>query len=188
MPEPVPPILTHRAHVDIDAAAPAVWAFVSDSARASLWSVYFHHIAPLPESPVPDGRVGSLRRCYRRADASGVVWDEEVVAIVPERYREIRSFRLRGFRAAMQPAARLTEYRVAQHVEPLGPARTRLTFSTSLLRPDLRLARWTFGFFARDVVRVFRLNLENIRAAVEAEAQGVAYQRLHPYELTHPWD
>ena len=116
------------------------------------------------------------------------MWDEEVVALVPRRYREIRTFALRGFRALMQPVAGITEYHVGQHYEPLGPSRTRLTFSTDLHRPNGRLAEWAFGFFARDVRRVFRVNLENIRAAVEAEHRDEPYHRPHPYETTHPWD
>lgn len=185
---PLPAPLPHAESVVIEAPPAAVWAYVGDSLRAGEWSVYFDHIAPLPESPVPDGQPGALRRCYRRADETGIVWDEEVVTVVPGRYREIRTYALRHFRPLMQPVASLTEYRVAQHYEALGPERTRLTFSTALARPDLAVARWAFRGFARDVTRVFRLNLENIKAAVEAAHRGAAYRRPHPYEPSHPWD
>ena len=185
---PVPAPLRHAESIEIEAPLEDVWTYAGDSRRATEWSVYFDHITPLPESPVPDGQVGSLRRCYRRADETGIVWDEEVVAVVPGRYREIRTYALRHFRSLMQPVAAISAYRVAQHYDQLGPERTRLTFSTALARPNLVLARWAFRLFARDVVRVFRLNLENIKAAVEAAHRGTAYRRRHSYESVHPWD
>ncbi|MEM7787271.1 MAG: SRPBCC family protein [Bacteroidota bacterium] len=174
--------------VEIAAPLDAVWAYVGDSGRAGEWSVYFDHISLLPESPVADGQVGALRRCYRRADETGVTWDEEVMALVPTLYREIRTYDLRGFRLGLQASASFSEYRVGQHYEALGPERTRLTFSTDLRRPDLGLARWVFGRTAPEVVRIFRLNLENIRAAVEAAHRGEPYDRPHAYEPVNPND
>ena len=188
MVETVPPVLRHARAVEIDAPVEAVWAYAGDSRRATEWSVYFDHIAPLPESPVPDGQVGALRRCYRRADETGVTWDEEVVAVVPQRYREIRTYALRGFRPAVQWAVGATQYRVAQHYEAVGEDRTRLTFSTELLRPAVPFAGAAFGLVAGDVERIFQVNLENIRAAVEAAHRGEPVDRPHPYEPDHRWD
>jgi len=180
----------HYAHaVEIAAPVEAVWAYVGDSGRADEWSVYFDHISPLPESPVPDGRVGALRRCFRRADETGVWWDEEVVALRPQTHREIRTYALRGFRWPLQVLAGRVTYRVGQDYEALGPERTRLTFSTELRSPDVAPARWLFGrLLAGEVVRIFRLNLENIRAAVEAAHRAVPYDRPHPYEPANDWD
>ena len=188
MPEAPPVPLRHAHGVEIDAPMDAVWAYVGDSGRASEWSVYFDHISPLPQSPVPDGQVGALRRCYRRADEAGVTWDEEVMALDHHRARGIRTYALRGFRPLVQDAVGWTQYQVAQHYEELGGERTRLTFSTDLLRPGLPPARWLFGAFADEVIRIFRLNLENIAAAIEAEQRGEAYVRPHPYEPVHSWD
>ena len=178
----------HARSVEIAAPVEDVWAYAGDSHHASEWSVYFDHIAPLPESPVPDGRVGALRRCYRRADETGPRWDEEVVALVPQRYREIRTYALRGFRPAVQWALSPTQFRVGQHYEALDADRTRLTFSTALLRPAIPGARAQFGRFAGDVERIFQVNLGNIRAAVEARHDGVPYVRPHPYAPDHRWD
>ncbi|MEO0560297.1 MAG: SRPBCC family protein, partial [Bacteroidota bacterium] len=180
--------LRHAYGVEIGAPIEAVWGYAGDSHKANEWSVYFDHISLLPESPVPDGQVGALRRCYRRADETGVTWDEEVVALEPHRAREIRTYALQGFRPLMQDVVGWTQYRVAQHYEALGAEQTRLTFSTDVLRPALPPARWLFGAFADEVVRIFRLNLENIAAAIEAEQRGEVYVRPHPYEPTHSWD
>ena len=178
----------YRCTVAIEAPVEAVWAYVGDSRRAAEWSVYFDHIAPLDESPAPDGAVGSLRRCYRRADRRGARWDEEVVAREPLRYRQIRTYALRGFRPVAQGLSTGAEFRVEQHYEADGPDRTRLTFATALSRPALPAAAWVFGRFASEVVRVFALNLENIKAAVEAQERGVPYRRPHAYEPAHVWD
>jgi hypothetical protein len=184
----VPAPFAYAHAVDIEAPLDAVWTYAGDSGRATEWSVYFDHIAPLPESPVPDGAVGALRRCYRRADQRGVTWDEEVTAVELHRFRAIRTYALRGFHPLVQPAAGRTEYRVAQHYEALRPERTRLTFSTALAQPDVAPARWLFARTASDVVRIFRLNLENLQAAVETAHQGEAYVRPHAYEPAHPMD
>jgi len=185
----LPPVpLRHAYGVEIDAPLEAVWAYAGDSGNATEWSVYFDHISPLPESPVPDGQIGALRRCYRRADETGVTWDEEVVALAPMSYREIRTYALHGFRPLMQDVVGWTQYRVAQHYEALDAEWSRLTFSTDVLRPGLPPARWLFGAFADEVIRIFRLNLENIAAAIEAEQRGEVYVRLHPYEPVHSWD
>lgn len=179
---------TYRHAVTIHAPVEAVWAYVGDSRHAAAWSVYFDHIAPLAGSPVPDGAVGALRRCFRRADETGPYWDEEVTALDPLRYREIRTYGLRRFRRSIQALSAGVEFRVEQHYAPAGPDATRLAFATALRRPRLRPAAWAFARFAPEVVRVFRLNLENIRAAVEARHAGTPYRRLHPYEPVHPWD
>mgnify|MGYP000754414534 CR=1 FL=1 len=184
----VPAPFRHAETMEIQAPLEDVWTYAGDSLRATEWSVYFDHISLLPGSPVPDGQVGALRRCYRRADESGVTWDEEVVALAPMAYREIRTYALRGFRPLMQDVVGWTQYRVAQNYEALGAERSRLTFSTDLLRPGLPPARWLFGAFADEVVRTFRLNLENIAAAIEADQRGEAYVRPHPYEPSHSWD
>jgi hypothetical protein len=178
----------YRASVTIEAPVEAVWAYVGDSGRAGEWSVYFHHIAPLAASPAPDGAVGALRRCFRRADETGARWDEEVVALDPLRFRAIRTFALRGFRRRVQWLAPGAAFRVEQHYEPLGPEQTRLTFATVLRRPAVPPLTWVFARFAPEVLSVFRVNLANIKAAVEARRRGDPYRRPHPYEPTHPWD
>ena len=183
----VPDPFRYAERVEVDAPLDALWAYAGNSLLATDWSVYFHHISPLPESPVPDGQIGSLRRCYRREDETGPTWDEEVTALVPKRYREIRTYALRNFRW-VGLAARQTEYRVGQHYESLGPERSRLTFSTELIRPRSVLAKGAFALFARETVRIFRVNLENIAAAVEADYRGEPYRRPHPYEPSHPLD
>ncbi|MBI4345991.1 MAG: SRPBCC family protein [Elusimicrobia bacterium] len=169
--------------VEIDAPVELVWAYVGDSRNAAEWSVYFDHITPLPGEP--DGRAGSRRRCYRRADETGIAWDERVERVEEFRLREIHTFAVRGFR---DPLLNEAEYRVLQRFEPLPGGRTRLSFDSVLLRPRSWNAWTTFGSAKAEAERVVGLNLANIAAAVEARYRGVAYSRPHPYEPAHLWD
>jgi hypothetical protein len=163
----------------IDAPVEEVWTYVSASENAGEWSVYFHHITPLPGAT--DGEVGSIRRCFRtHAEIDGVWWDELVLEIRPYRYRRILSFNAHGF-----PDSTLNsgEFYVHQTYQPVGPDRTRLTFAAEQLRPTGPLMRARFYRPAREGKRIFRLNLENIKAAIEASRAGRPYERIHPYLL-----
>jgi hypothetical protein len=178
--------------VSIAAPIDSVWRYVGNSANAREWSVYFHHITPLDTSRTgvplpPDGTIGSVRVCYRRADETGPTWDEVVTGLDStgtERHRRIRTYRLRGFGGMQGWLARRTEYSVTQIYQERGDS-TALTFRTQLLRPDNDVMRWAFAREADEVVRVFRLNLENIKAALEARQHGARYVRLHPYLIEH---
>ena len=163
--------------VIIDAPVEKVWEYASNSNNAKEWSVYFDHISPLPG--IPDGQVGALRRCFRRADETGMFWDEEVKVIRPLEYREIRTFNINGYREAKLNSV---EYKVEQIYEKLNDQKTRLTFNASLAKGwDLQAVYYILRDF-RAGNRVFRLNLENIKAQIEGHG------RPHPYEPTSQWD
>jgi hypothetical protein len=164
--------------VVIETPVEDAWAYIGDSRNAWQWSVFFSHITPLPGTP-PDGTVGAVRRCFRRPDETGITWDEELIGAVPFQRREIRVFSLRGFRA---PRATETELRTTQSYERLGARRTRVTFSGRLHHPDDPLQRATFWLSHWEAARIFRVNLENIKAALEQRA------RPHPWEAKSPFD
>ncbi|CAN5716679.1 hypothetical protein BH23GEM6_BH23GEM6_24660 [soil metagenome] len=162
----------------IEAPVEAVWGYVSASENAAEWSVYFHHIAPLP-SAVNDGAVGSIRRCFRSAaEMEDIWWDELVLEVREQRYRRILSYNAHGLNP---PFLNTGEFYVHQKYEPLNSARTRLTFSAEQLRPAGLLMKVRFHGAAREGRKMFRLNLENIRTAVEAQHQQRPVERLHPY-------
>ena len=183
---------TAEAEIAIDAPIETVWAYVGESRAARAWSVYFHHITPQPTSgSAADGAPGALRTCYRRADETGVQWDEAVVRVEQEGdvwTRRLRSFNLRGFSGVPGLLAARTAYDVEQRYVALGPQQTSLRFRTHLEPDSDALLRLAFRPYRNEVERIFRLNLENIKAAVEAEARGTAYVRRHPYEPAHPTD
>lgn len=168
--------------VVIEAPVEDAWAYIGDSRNARQWSVFFSHITPLPGTP-PDGTVGAVRRCFRRPDETGITWDEELIEAVPFQRREIRVFGLRGFRA---PRAAETELRTTQSYERLGPRRTRVTFSGRLDHPDDALQRMAFWLSHWEAARVFSVNLENIKAAVERRARPHPWEAKSPFDPPHP--
>ena len=184
-----------RHSVTIDAPVETVWEYGSDSTRARAWSVYFHHITPVEgKGKAPDGTVGAYRICYRNADEQGMRWDETTEKIRRNRHREIRTFNLVGF--PLGPIGRAQEYAVFQDYERIGNDRSKLTFRSKLVRPDGigRLLSWplvkaTYVVFGAPAGQeVFVWNLENIKAAVEAEHDGRPYERPHPYDHDLPWE
>lgn len=177
-----------RHAVDIDAPIEDVWEYGSDSTRAKEWSVFFDHITPDTAQGRPaDGSIGAFRRCFRDAEEHGPTWDETTEAVDPLRRRRIRTFNLVGF--PLGAIGRAQEYDVFQDYERLGVDRTRLTFSSRLRRrPGIgNLLAWplvksTYVVFAQPAGQeIFVVNLENIKAAVEAGHAGRAYVRPHPY-------
>jgi hypothetical protein len=171
------PGCTIRESIVIDAPVAKVWSYVTESENAREWSVYVHHISPLPG--VGDGEVGSIRRCFRtRAETDGVWWDEVILEVRPLRYRRILSYNAHGF---PDPTLNSGEFYVHQSYEAVSPARTRLTFSAEQLRPSGPLMRARFYRAAREGKPVFALNLQNIKAAIEARHERRPYHRIHPY-------
>jgi Polyketide cyclase / dehydrase and lipid transport len=149
--------------VVIEAPCEDAWTYIGNSSNARQWSVFFSHITPLAGTP-PDGTVGAVRRCFRRPDEAGITWDEELVEVVPLERRTIHVFNLRGFRA---PRAVGTEFVTTQTYERLDPRQTRVTFSCWLDRPKDAIQRVIFWKSHWETARIFRVNLENIKAAVE---------------------
>lgn len=180
--------------VTIDAPRSAVWKYASDSDNAVEWSVYFDHISAVRRPGLPqDGEVGSERICYRRADERGIRWSERVLDITPERHRRILTYDLVGFAA---PSAADMTYTVDQHYVRIDNETTKLRFSTRLRRRDgiVNAVRYPFEKVAYEVVaageteRIFRLNLENIGAAIEARERGGDVDVPHEYEPTNLLD
>lgn len=161
--------------VTIDAPVEEVWSYLGDSGNARQWSVFFHHIAPLDSL---DGRLGAKRRCFRNPDGSGIRWDETVIALVPHRERRIHVYALAGFAL---PRADRSEFETSQLYERVSPGITRLTFTAELREPRDPITRLLFRLTRGETERIFRLNLANIKAAVE---QQDAYERLHDWEPT----
>lgn len=163
--------------VIIEAPRQDVWEYVSDSSNAKDWSVYFDHISALPG--IEDGRPGSLRRCFRNEDETGAFWDEEVVKIIKDEYREIRTFNLNGFG---RPELRKAQFKVEQIYEKLEDDKTRLSFTSEYSGPlDLDVLKALLPAGA-EAERIFRLNLENIKSLIEGEG------RTHPYEEKNMFD
>ena len=159
--------------VIVDVSAEQLYRVLGDSGNARKWSVFVHHISATNADKVPDGAVGSQRRCFVNENETGARWDEELVACEPARLRRITIFDAVGFR--LSASGLVTE----QRYEPLGADRTRLTFTLGFLGPHVGLVEAANFRLAEPYVRsVFRRNLANIKRLAE---QGEAYSREHPF-------
>lgn len=150
--------------VIINAPLEETWKYASNSLEAVNWSVYFDHITPLP-GPVPDGGIGSLRRCYRNKDETGYAWDEVIINTEPQRLRQIVTYNFINFPFAW--IHRKEYVFVRQLYESLGPEKSRLTFQTSSHKDNNLLFRFLFWISRKETGEIFLKNLENIKAAIE---------------------
>jgi len=170
--------------VDIDAPVAEVWDFLSDNRNAKGWSVIFDHIEPKADSPVPEGNIGALRRCYRNANKEGFFWDERTLTTEPYAYRSLRTFNISNTSWDFFENFQFTAH---QTYEDLGNNKTRLTFSGDLddYTKYSMTERFVFWVTQYEGERIFRLNLENIKAMLE---QKQDYLRPNPWEEKSPFD
>lgn len=160
----------YQESVIINKPISEVWNYVSDSRNAIHWSVYFHHISPIP-GKVNDGQIGSVRRCFRNEHEKGAFWDEEVLAVDNEKSRVILSFNFSGYYWTNSSFKTL----VQQKYESLPENKTKLTFMT---RPNFDMNfidKFVFFFSKAHVTEIFKLNLENIKSQIEEQ------KRIHLY-------
>lgn len=162
--------------IEINAPIEKVWDYISDNSKAREWSVYFHHISSLPG--IEDGAVGSNRRCFRSEDESGIYWDEMVLETTLLKYREILAYNFNGFEKEVFNNAL---FFVHQNLSDLGNNKTMLTFSTEKIRPESVLNSLDYISAKGETEKIFKLNLTNIREAIEAGLNSREYKRKHPY-------
>ncbi|MCH2042064.1 MAG: SRPBCC family protein [Saccharospirillaceae bacterium] len=170
--------------VVINAPVEKVWDFLSDNRNAKGWSVIFDHISPMASSPVPEGQIGALRRCFRNVNEQGFFWDERTLSSEPYIERTLRTYNVSNTSWDLFEKFQFTAY---QKYEDLGNGQTRLTFEGDLddYTKYNTFERFIFWVSQHEGERVFRLNLENIKAMLE---QGENYQRPHPWEEQSPFD
>ena len=150
-----------QCSIEIDAPVDSVYAYLGNSANAAQWSVWVDHITPLNPSVVPDGAVGSLRRCFQQADEQGLRWDEEILIAEPGHRRRLSIFNLIDF--SMEAKGLATEQRYLR----LPGNRTELTFTVFYLHPP---SRWDYAktLLAAWIIRdIFQDNMLNIKKEIE---------------------
>jgi uncharacterized protein YndB with AHSA1/START domain len=83
--------------VTINAPRARVFQFLGNSANASRWSVFVNHISATNSREIPDGQIGSRRRCFVHADEKGTQWDELITEVVPNEKRQLSIYNLVDF-------------------------------------------------------------------------------------------
>ena len=149
--------------VFIDAPVEVVFAYLGNSSNAAQWSVFVHHISTLNDSLIPDGAVGSIRRCFVNADEKGRCWDEETVRVVPNNSRRLTIFNMQDF--PMTADHLVTEQLYRKSAEN----QCELTFTVfyDVENPGLA-SHLKLYFAAYRIESIFKQNMENIKRNVEA--------------------
>jgi len=150
--------------VTINAPVKDVYSFLGNSKNASRWSVFVHHIIPLNADSVPDGMPGSKRRCFCRADETGMQWDELITEVIPYQKRQLTIYNLKNFPVTANNLA--TE----QLYEALSESQCRLTFSIFFkdAKPTL-MEKIKMYMAAYKIKNIFKKNMANIKRIVEEE-------------------
>lgn len=149
----------------INAPLESVWNYASNSNNAHDWSVFFDHISPLPG--IPDGQVGSLRRCFREANETGGFWDEIVTEVIPLKRRQITTYNISNFTGDI--IVRGQYVFVRQLYKSIDASTTEMTFQTAPGPQATLLGRFGFWLSKDDTLRIFKENLQNIKAMVEGQ-------------------
>lgn len=172
-----------EGRIIIDAPIDEVWRYTGDSTNAAEWSVFFDHIEPQPG--IEDGKVGALRRCFRRADKTGLTWDETITKVVTYRYRQLRTYNIKN---SPIPGMEEFEFDVYHHLIPLGPNQTELVFASKVIKSKMTLSTLSLYIKAgREAEKVILLNLENIKRAIENRRNNLQHE-LHPFmEKPNPY-
>lgn len=156
-----------RRTVEIAAPCAVVFEYLGNSANASDWSVFVDHIVPLNTDSVPDGARGSIRRSFRRADETGMRWDEYFVEVEAEWRRLLRIYDVRNVTIRAR-APLLTE----QIYEPLAADRCRLSFTLFFEGEPTFGDRVAMTFVAYRLGSIFASNIANVKRIVEAGAEA----------------
>lgn len=146
----------------INAPKEKVFAYLGNSSNASEWSSFVHHITPT--DPLEDGKVGSVRRCFKEEDESGIWWDELTTQVqtTPLMYRELSLYNLNNF--PMTTSDLFTR----QIYESIQNNQTKLTFG--LYKDIDKTNIWDIikmKFSGRTISDIFEKNLQNIKTINE---------------------
>jgi hypothetical protein len=160
----------YSAEVNIQRPISDVWQYMSDSNKATEWSIYFHHITPTPGNYV-DGSVDSIRRCYRKQDQTGVYWDEKVLFIEFEKKRIIYSYNFNGYKSDSDTYSTY----VLQEYISVSKNSTRLIFKTKYSEKMTVWDRIMFFFAKKQVEEIFNKNLVNIKNRIEGHPSTYKY-------------
>ena len=148
--------------VTINAPVDTVFNYLGNSDNAQNWSVYVDHITTTNAEKIPDGEVGSERRCFVETDETGIIWDERTTEVVPNIKRQLVIYNLQGLPMIADNLA--TE----QLYTKINEKQTKLSFT--LFYKNNRPTYWeTFKTYlaAYRIKAIFKQNMDNIKAIIE---------------------
>ena len=151
-----------KSTVIIDAPVNEVFDYLGNSDNARDWSVFVDHITTTNAIEVPDGSIGSERRCFVNADESGTQWDERTTLVIPNRKRQLVIYNLVDFSMTADNLA--TE----QIYTPLENNKCELTFTVFYkdTKPTVgEYLKTKLGAF--HIKSIFEDNMNNIKTIIE---------------------
>ncbi len=152
--------------IEIKQPVEKVFAYLGNSKNASNWSIYVDHITALNTDKIPDGAIGSTRRCFKEKNEQGIIWDEDIVEVIPNKKRRLSIYNAKGF--PIMTEGILTE----QIYMSLNDSTTHLTFTVFNKNPNLDFISTLKTHIASySISDIFVKNLKNIKKCLENEAQ-----------------
>jgi uncharacterized protein YndB with AHSA1/START domain len=150
--------------VDIASSPAAVFSYLGNSKNAEDWSVFVDHITPLNPEKVADGKIGSIRRCFKDAEEQKGSWDEEILAVELNKYRKLSCFNFRSFELSAD------NLQTEQIYQTKSNGTTRLKF-TLFFEPGKSswLDELKMYYASYEIRSIFEANLQNIKRLVEAK-------------------
>jgi uncharacterized protein YndB with AHSA1/START domain len=155
-----------QSSILIKAPTSKVYSYLGDSENAQDWSVYVDHISPLNGDLIDDGKQGSIRRCFVNKDEEGRRWDEEVLAIEPNKLRRLSCYGYHNFEIS---AGTLHTEQIFEQSEDGG-----CLLSLTLFLPpgeSTLLRHLKMYWAANEVAEIFDENLKNIKKLNEGKSE-----------------
>lgn len=148
--------------IEINVPVDSVFTYLGNSDNATDWSSYVDHITPLNASTIPDGAVGSKRRCFKETNEKGIIWDEEIIEVVPNKKRRLTIYNLKGF------SLKANGLETEQIYESLGSNKMRLTFSVFFGNNNPTIIEsLKMNYASYTMHSIFEANLMNVKKIME---------------------
>ncbi|MGB0862905.1 MAG: SRPBCC family protein [Saprospiraceae bacterium] len=147
----------------IDASVEEVFSYLGNSDNARDWSVFVDHIRAINGDEVLDGEVGSIRRCFVRANEKGILWDERITEVVLGKKRQLTVDNLENFPITAQNLA--TE----QLYKRVNENQCELSFTLFYKNAEPTWGEYFKTTFAAYLIKsIFKKNMKNIKKIVES--------------------
>jgi len=148
--------------VEIDASVDSVYSFLGNSKNASKWSVFVDHITPINADSFADGKQGSRRRCFCKADETGTQWDELISIDEPGLRRQLTIYNLKGF---PMTADNLATEQIYEGINYTGCKLTFIVFFKDV-KPSW-IDQFKLHLAAYKITPIFKGNMNNIKSILE---------------------
>jgi len=160
--------------VVINAPVEKVFQYLGNSEHAAQWSVFVDHIIPLNTNEVADGKVGSIRRCFQQANETGMVWDEIISEVIPNKKRQLLIYNLKNFKMTADNLATEQQY------EKIGEKKCRLSFTLFFkdVKPNL-VDTLEMYLGAYQIKSIFAQNMVNIKRLIEQKNNSYGNSVAH---------